>query len=380
MTADPLPPLDPAAPLTGQLWAFVAFDWGDLIDLDKVRGLVPATFLELPRRSRTPPSIAYNPPPLRFRLGAIPQHLPGLGPDPVGDVLATVFDFAAVSVSFRVPFRATPAELTRLAGSLADPATATPLVQAARQALEPLFEQLRPAIDQPHWPEGVSEEYFVFHFPPGSPLVPGHLLGPLAPWVASLTRLEDEPLADDELAEALRLTLRYTPRDLAVADWAAAVLLDDEADCTETLQTVELANVQLLEYRVIDARLDRALQRAQQLLSKRAWFGFRPGEAARHLGELKVDASDLFERTGNVLKLVGDQYLARLYRQLAARFHLDAWEGSIQRKLDILAADYEVLIDQAATRRGEFLEIVVIVLILVEVVMGFVSLGLGLGH
>ena len=373
----------PDDPLSGQLWVFVAFDWGELIDLDHVRKLVPASFLELPRRSRTPPSIKYNPPPLRFRLGAIPQLLPGLGTDPVGNVLATVFDFAAVSVSFQVPFRRTRAELTHLAGALSDPETSRPLVQAAREALRPLFEQLRPAIERPEWGEEISEEYFVYHFPPGSPLTPENLLGPLRPWVASLTRLEDQPLSEEELSEALRLTMRYNPHDLVVADWAASVLLDHEAECTETLQTMELANVQLLEYRHIDDRLDQAIQRAQAVLTATVKSTvrslLRPGESVRQIGELKVDASDLFERTGNVLKLIGDQYLARLYRLLATRFHLKDWEKSIQRKLEILEEAYQVLTDHTTTRRGEFMEVIVILLILIEVVMGFLSFGRG-GH
>lgn len=368
--------LDPAAPLAGQLWVFIAFDWGELIDLEKVRTLVPSTFLELPRRSRTPPSIAYNPPPLRFRLGTMPQHLPGLGGDPIGNVLATVFDFAAVSVSFQVPFRLTRTELTSLAGSLADPATSRPLTQAAMQTLMPLYEQLRPAIEQPDWRENLSEEFFVFHFPPGATLQPAHLLGPLAPWVASLTRLEAQPLAEDEVAEALKQTLRYHPHDLFVADWAAAVLLDGDADCTETLQTIELANVQLLEYRHIDDRLDRAVQRAQAILTRtvrsaRSLF-YWPRDAVRQIGELKIDAADLFERTGNVLKLVGDQYLARLYRLLGARFHLKDWERSIQRKLELLEDAYQVLIDHTTTSRGEFMEVIVILLILIEVVLSIV--------
>jgi hypothetical protein len=368
-----LPELDPSTPLTGQLWVFIAFDWGELIDLEKVRKLVPTSFLELPRRSRTPPSIAYNPPPLRFRLGAMPQHLPGLGSDPIGNVLATVFDFAAVSVSFQEPFRLTRAELTTLAGSLSDPTTSRPLVQAAREALMPLYEQLKPAIERPEWLEDLSEEYFVFHFPPGAPLQPEHLLGPLRPWVASLTRLEDQPLAEQELTEALRLTMRYYPHDLVVADWAAAVLLDHELECPETLQTMELANVQLLEYRHIDDRLDKSLQRSQQVLARTVRSALSllswPRDAVRQIGELKVDAADLFERTGNVLKLIGDQYLARLYRLLATRFHLKDWERSIQRKLEILEDAYEVLIDHTTTSRGEFMEVIVILLILIEVIL-----------
>ena len=70
-----------------------------------------------------------------------------------------------------------------------------------------------------------------------------------------------------------------------------------------------------------------------------------------------------------MLKLVGDQYLARLYGLLARRFHLPEWEQSIQRNLDVLESSYQVLSDQATTFRGEFLEWTVIVLIFAEIVL-----------
>jgi hypothetical protein len=89
----------------------------------------------------------------------------------------------------------------------------------------------------------------------------------------------------------------------------------------------------------------------------------------RLLGELKVEANELFERTGNVLKLVGDQYLARVYRLAGARFHLDAWERSILRKLEVAEGVYQVVADQGASFRMEFLEIIVILLILLEIVL-----------
>ncbi len=89
----------------------------------------------------------------------------------------------------------------------------------------------------------------------------------------------------------------------------------------------------------------------------------------RALGELKVEANSLFERTGNALKLMGDQYLARVYRLLASRFHLEDWERSIQRKLEIAEGIYRVVSDQAAIYRTELLEIIVIVLIMLEVLL-----------
>jgi hypothetical protein len=91
------------------------------------------------------------------------------------------------------------------------------------------------------------------------------------------------------------------------------------------------------------------------------------------LGELKVEANGLFERTGNSLKLLGDQYLARAYRLLATRFHLQEWEKDIRHKLDVLQGVYEVLSNQATHFRSEFLELIIVLLILVEVIMGLIK-------
>jgi hypothetical protein len=86
-----------------------------------------------------------------------------------------------------------------------------------------------------------------------------------------------------------------------------------------------------------------------------------------------VEANSLFERTGNALKLVGDTYLARVYRLLAARFHLETWQRSIERSLHVAEEVYGVVSDQAMALRGELLEVLVVVLILIEIVLAFVK-------
>ena len=78
---------------------------------------------------------------------------------------------------------------------------------------------------------------------------------------------------------------------------------------------------------------------------------------------------DVFERTGNVLKLVGDQYLARCYQLLAARFHLPAWADNIAGALEVVQGAYQVVSDQAAMLRTEVLELVVIGLIGLEILL-----------
>jgi len=128
--------------LRGTLHVFVAFDWGDEVDLEHARRLLPTQSEELARRRRTPSSIAYRPAPLRYPLSASPVELPELGAVKAA-ADAIVFDFGGVSVSLQIPFELTAAALGRLAGGLADPQL---LVEAARGASSDLFLKLHPAI------------------------------------------------------------------------------------------------------------------------------------------------------------------------------------------------------------------------------------------
>ena len=72
------------------------------------------------------------------------------------------------------------------------------------------------------------------------------------------------------------------------------------------------------------------------------------------------------------LKLVGDQYLARVYRLASQRFHLERWDAGILRKLETLNSIYGKMSDQAATRRMEVLEWIIIILIAVSIAVMFV--------
>ncbi len=54
------------------------------------------------------------------------------------------------------------------------------------------------------------------------------------------------------------------------------------------------------------------------------------------------------------------------------RFRLPAWQDSVLRKQKLLAEANQLLKDEADTRRGELLELMVIFLILWEVVFAFV--------
>jgi len=362
------PPIAEAVDATIHL-AF-AFDIGYEIDLDRARAMLPGESGLLARRRRTPESIQYRPAPLRLTLDASGMALPGgLATIRPPRAELTVFDFAAISMMVQFAVRASPAELLELAGDLADPG---PLNSAARLVVSPWIERLRPVVDGFEVSD-LSEEYVVFQLGDVGP----EWIAANTDWIAGLIRLESGPMSRAEVREATRLGFSYTPGDLVMLDWAAGFVAD--RDCADTLQVIEFANVQLLEFRHIDDRLDDRLEAAYRLIhaekgGRRRWpTAWRTHAATvRSVRELEIEATSLFERADNNLKLIGDQYLSRVFDLARNRFHLGEWQQSIRRKLEVVGDVYDLLVQQAGGTRMEVLEIVVIVLIAVEIVLALI--------
>ena len=343
-----------------------AFDIGYEIDLDRARPLMPGESGHLSRRRRTPESIRYRPAPLRAHLDPSGLALPGVTPAGPPRAELAIFDFGAISLTLRFPVFLTPAELLALAAELAEPG---PLTASARLVVAPWVERIRPVV-LGFEVSDLSEEYVVFQV--AEPRI--DWLADHRDWVAGLVRLESEPLSEPEMREATRRSISYAPDDLVVLDWAAAFVAD--RDCAETLQVIEFANVQLLEFRHIDDRLDDRLEATYRLIRPgqkrpRLWKATHH-DALRSVRELEIEATSLFERTDNALKLIGDQYLSRVFDLASARFHLDEWQQSIRRKLDTVGDVYDLLVQQAGGSRTEALELVVIALIALEVVLALV--------
>jgi hypothetical protein len=349
-----------------------AFDIGYEIDLDRARAMIPGESGLLARRRRTPESIQYRPAPLRLTLDASGMVLPG-GFSATGPPRAelTVFDFAAISLMVQFSVRASPEELLELAGSLADPAG---LNIAARLVVNPWIERLKPAVAG-FEVSNFFEEYVLFQVGDVKP----DWIAANTDWIARLIRLESGPLSLQEVREATRLGLSYMPDDLVMLDWAAGFVAD--VDCADTLQVIEFANVQLLEFRHIDDRLDDRLEAAYRLIHTQRGRNRRPtlwwshSATVRSVRELEIEATSLFERADNNLKLIGDQYLSRVFDLARIRFHLGEWQQSIRRKLEVVGDVYDLLVQQAGRTRMEVLEIIVVVLIAVEILLALIRHG-----
>ena len=288
-----------------------------------------------------------------------------------GQADVTIFDFGAFSVDFRVPFEATLAELNALSSALYDHAG---LLGAARRRVEELVETLRPAFSGER-SRDVHEQYVVFDFTSFEPALPVRELlekAELRHALAQILRSEERPLSESRVEDALRLSIAYSPDDLLVVDWSTAVAAGGSAD--ERL-VLEFANAELLELRCLDKRLDGALEAASRSLSRRRPWLFG-GAELRRVAKLQVDNAMLYESVNNAVSLLGDQWLAEVYRRIAERYDLDKWQQSVAHKLASLESIYEKVADESAVRRSELLELIIIGLIALEISWGSLFAGL----
>jgi hypothetical protein len=358
----------------GHCHVYFAFLAATAVDLERAQAVMreqQAIRPRFQRDRRTPAYLDFDPPPLQITLpcAPVPVGEGGFASDPQADV--TVFDFGAFSVDIRIPFERPLAELAALSSALYDHAG---LLAAARQCVDEVRRRLRDALSG-EGSRGVYEQYAVFDVASlAQPLSARALLDTpeLRHALAQILRAERRPLSDGLAAEATRLSISYAPEDLLVVDWSAAVAVGGSAD--ERL-VLEFANLELLELRCLDKRLDGDLEAASRALSRRRRWIFA-GADLRRVAKLQVESAMLYESVNNAVSLLGDQWLADVYNLIAERYDLAKWQGSITHKLASLESIYQKIADEAAARRSELLEMIIIALIALEISWGGLFAGL----
>lgn len=378
--------VEPTFAVSGSCYATFAYDIGFAIDLDRAqKQLASGAHRETMKHHRRAPTyFQFQPAPLSVRQQCEPIAVgPTVAPDIRTDAVAdcTVFDFGAVSITYRIPFDGPLSSLLDLSDALYDNAA---LLADSRTRVDRLLATIRDAVTTPQITDLV-EDYVVYQIDrlsaPGAggaggqgDVDPDLLLLSAGHTVARILRAEREPLSGQETADALAARIAYGQRDQAVIDFNAAMLfLPGGEGSAEVRDVLEFANVELLEMRFLDDRLDAALDRAYAALSRdtflaRLSVGADAADLAR-IARLQADGALLFEAVNNSIKLVGDQYLARVYRLAAQRLHLPEWDTSILRKLQTVESIYQKLSDRQTNRRMELLEWIIVVLIVLEIVL-----------
>ncbi|HKA14405.1 MAG TPA: hypothetical protein VKH41_05270 [Myxococcota bacterium] len=349
-----------------------AFDVGLSIDLARAKqqlaDLTEAATIK--HKGHAPTYFQFDPAPLHMTKEIAPLEICGRRTLPSVDL--TVYDFGGLSVSHSIPFAGAFEELIGFSCALAE----TDLFQRdSRRHVDDLLAVIASAVERASV-AAPSEDYLIFQVDEveGAADV-ADLWTRHGATTARLLRSERDALSEQEIADAMSTRVSFGREDVAIVDWSAALLVDREPDDVHSV--LEFANLQLLEVRFLDAALDRALDHSYEVVSKPRRFGaLGPSGWSRRdlarIGGFEVEGAILFERVGNAIKLVGDQYLARVYRAASQRFRLAEWNAGILRKLETIESLYRKVSDRASGARAEALEWIIILLIAIEVVFALV--------
>lgn len=195
--------------------------------------------------------------------------------------------------------------------------------------------------------EDFSEEYSVFAAS-GYQGDPEKILARKKDKIAGLLKSESLQLAPQEIEYTLSVQLKYGKNDLVIVDWDGAFLFDPDGDFASTVELLELANFQLLKYRLLGAELDKRMRHIADIFrrlpeKKAVLFGRKEVRDAMQ-NIIKIRSVSLFDFEGleRDIKLIGDWYSARLYDLVAKKFKFEEWRRASERKLNALETVYSL--------------------------------------
>jgi hypothetical protein len=348
----------------GSVHAFYLFDVAQAIDVGGLsRRLGPrARMARLDDKAAGPPPIAYVTPPVLCdgEVFGVPE-LDGFA------VRVKFYDYGVISLLLSRPFDGRWSDLVALGQTLIE---SEPHERHATDACARIVDAVAAELSGRRR-AFLSEDYLVFAVTAHEPaLSADEVIAQHGTEIAQLLRGERQLLSLGEKDEVLRHRLSYLADDLVVPAWNAAFIADNEAGALATMEVLEFANSQLLEFRYHDDLLDAELARIYADLQRPRWsrrlVGRRYRRAAREVQTLIIDVNELTDRVENAVKFVGDIYSARLFNNLAGRLGLDRWKGNVAEKLKTLDDINRFSVEQSGIWQANSLELAIAVICFVE--------------
>jgi hypothetical protein len=360
--------------LDGAAAVYRLYDVAYSIDLERAAMLLAPSGPErtLPARTEAQALQIANPP-VAISLGA--RELTVNGVRLPAQLSARVFDFGVCSIQLEVA--AAPGATWEAFLDFAHAVERAPelpaLMAGERDALR---QRLAPALERASLGP-VSEEYVVFRLSAlrdtRGTLTPSDAL--TDDRLAHLLLGEQRALASSARSGLLSHRFSYYADDLVVLTWDNALVAEPQASDRDVEYILEFANAQLLELRVYDALLDAELPAMYDRIAaaRKRTLPLPTRRFQSVLADLQTrvaDVTETVERAENGLKVTDDVYLARVYGAALDLFRATAWRRGIERKLEIFRETYAMLNGEAQAARSELLEVVIILVILAELVLG----------
>lgn len=352
----------------GKILVYRFFEIGSEVDLEVVTGLMQqkqnTTRFRLDRPGKT--SLVIATAPLTVHLGTIDLSLQGQKIQAELDI--RVWHFGGMSLSFHIliPENCSWNELVKIAAWLERDQE---LDLVARAKARDFQAEIKSAITiQNDW--STYEDYVIYFLQEMTGVENGAIDLFEKADVAALMMAETNERLSEQVKKAVRDTsYQYSRDDLAVIDWNSALVIEPSGSM-DVPMVLEFANSQLLEMRYYDDLLDEKLDTLYKSVA-----GKKPGilsniysRHAEEAGQIYLEIAEVVENVENSLKVVGDFYLATIFRVASQRFRFSDWQKSINEKLSNLAEVSKLLHSRVAESRSHLLELTIIILIAIEVI------------
>jgi hypothetical protein len=347
--------------VSGSVLVLIQFDVCEELRLDQLQHSVNARTQPQPSMTHAAPAyVRYQRPPV---IGPLEPILLESGERLEGEV--KYYDYGVASVIYQLPFSGDWESLVNLASRWVwDIDFASRVEPIVRQKLENVTSAMIKPYER--W---LSEDYFIFHVreAEGTPTA-GELTRDHGLRIAQVVRGDRLLLSDGETREVLQSQISYYAGDVAVIGWNAAFLYDSTAGAETSIQLLEYANSQLLEFRHYDELLTGILDSVYDRLGQKRGFLARWGLArsATSLHTVLLDVAELTERADNAIKFLSDMFAARFYKLAAAKVGVPDYKDLVAQKLKTAEDLYHDMVEQFNQSRAFFLEVTVVLILLIE--------------
>jgi hypothetical protein len=356
------------AQLRGSFLAFILYDVAEQTQIERICQLVGA----LPAHAQ-PTFKRPSPEYVRFQRAPaveLPESI-AIQSGEQFEVRIKYFDYGVISIELKLEFEVDWDQLVRLSNRwILAPEIERRTSELLRDRLKRGAEAFTQAYTTP-----LSEDYYVIHLQEarddhGQPMTAPALLTTHGEKIAQIVRGELLPLSDGERTEVLHSSMSYFSTDLLVAGWVAALVYDTPDAAAPTIQLLEYANTQLLEYRHYDELLTRVLEKVYKTLEQRGTLvrRWKMAREAERLNTIRLDVTELTERTDNAIKFLSDMFYARAYRMAALRVGVDDYRNLVDEKLRTAGELYEFMTNEFHHARAFVLEALVVAILVIELI------------
>ncbi len=356
--------------MDGELINLYVYDAGTRLPLEQVKSLFrnPEDFSKYEYNTPTPEEIPTFTMPQVFNLKSGEFQVDGKS---IGaKVQVAIYELGVFSIRIRIPLEGIDESmLSKLAFGKEAAQGSEQLALRAKQRVEvALSKQFRIKFDE-------YMENYTFYFINGTKaqamksnrnLIAGLLVDERD--VAEL----DPAYVDDVLSR----NISYNYDDAFFVGWEGAVLIDKLKSYDYELLMAEIANMQLLKLRIYRRKAAELLSSTSKDVGELENMGLLKrtfsSKASKLNNRLNIFADELAEemnRIDNTVFGLGEWYLSKLYSLFASAFKLQQLREAVAQAASSIAARKELVSEAINAKRNDFLEFVIILLIVIEILV-----------